>query len=417
MTRFIALLPLALLVSACEQTSTAPIRVGVLHSQTGTMAISEVPVAEATLMAIAEINADGGLLGRPIEPVVVDGASDEERFGLVAEQLIVDDGVDVIFGGWTSASRKEIKPVVEAHDHLLLYPVQYEGMESSDNIVYLGATPNQQLLPALKWFFDNRGTRFFLVGSDYIYPHSTHATASDYLTYLGGTIVGESYVALGGTAVEPIVAAIQDSGAQVIVNTINGDTNLAFFGALRAAGITSADIPTLSLSLSEAELASMDVEHVYGDYAAWNYFQSEAHHTNLSFVERFQGTHGAERTLSDPMAAAYSGVYLWAQAVIDAGTSTPGNVLAHIGNQHFEGPQGDLYVDAGNLHTWKSAKIGRIRRDGQFDLVWQSEAIIHPVPYPPSRSHNQWHEFLQRHFRGWGERWNNIDGAVMEDVH
>ena len=379
------------------------------------MAISETAVSEATLLAIEEINARGGLLGRRIEPVVADGASDARRFGAEADRLIVEEGVDVIFGGWTSASRKEMKSVVEEHGSLLLYPVQYEGMEKSGRVVYLGATPNQQLLPALKWFYDNRGTRFFLVGSDYIYPHCANATARDYIEYLGGEIVGERYLPLGSSDVASVVAAIESSGADVIVNTINGSSNLAFFDKLRAAGIRSEDVPTLSLSLSESELASMDVQKLVGDYAAWNYFQSEVSEENGLFVDRFQSRYGAERTLSDPMAAAYGGVHLWAQAVRDATDSDPERVLAHIGNQHFRGPQGSIYVDADNLHTWKSAKLGTIRSDGQFDVVWRSETILHPVPFPPSRTHRQWRDFLQGRWEAWGGQWANVGAGSERD--
>lgn len=419
MTKRLVLLYVTLLLLSCQQHSSDPIRVGVLHSRTGTMAISEIPVAQATLMAIEEINSTGGLLGRQLEPVVADGAgaSDENLFGRVAERLIVEENVDVIFGGWTSASRKEMIPVLEKYRHLLFYPVQYEGMESSAHIVYLGAAPNQQLLPALKWFFDNRGTKFFLVGSDYIYPHCANATTSDYIKYLGGEIVGEHYVRLGSDDAASVVTAIASSGAEVIINSINGSSNLAFFDALRAAGIRSVDIPTLSLSLSEAELASMDRDKLVGDYAAWNYFQSEDSERNRRFVESFQKKYGADRTLSDPMAAAYSGVYLWAQAVRDANDSDPAAVLAKIGNQHFEGPQGSVYVDADNMHTWKAAKIGRILSDGQFDLVWQSEAIIHPVPYPPFRTHGQWHDFVLQHWRQWGHRWANFGDVPASEEH
>ncbi len=376
--------------TASRTRAARPIRVGVLHSLTGTMAISETSVASATQMAIEEINARGGVLGRRVEPVVVDGRSDWPTFAREAERLISGEKVSVIFGCWTSASRKTVKPVIEEHNHLLFYPVQYEGLEQSPNIVYTGAAPNQQIIPAVKWSLDNIGRRFFLVGSDYVFPRTANAIIRDQVTALGGEVVGEEYVLLGSDDVKGIVAQIARAKPSVILNTINGDSNVAFFRELRAAGITPDSIPTMSFSIAENELQSLSAKDMVGDYAAWNYFQSIDSPENRDFVRRFRARFGADRVTSDPIEAAYFGVYLWAQAVEDAGTDDVARVRENIKRQSLSAPNGIVYVDPESLHTWKVMRIGRIRADGQFDIVWSLEKPIRPVPFPIYRSRAQW---------------------------
>lgn len=384
-----------------------PIKVGILHSLSGTMAISERSVADATLLAIEELNAQGGLLGRKIQPVVVDGRSDEPTFARAAQRLIETEKVSVIFGCWTSASRKTIKPVIERHDHLLFYPVQYEGLEQSPNIIYTGATPNQQIIPAVKWASDHLGQRFFLVGSDYVFPRTANAIIRAQISALRGEIVGEEYALLGSRAMEAIVQKIAATKPTVILNTLNGDSNLAFFRALRAAGITPRQAPTVSFSIAENELLSMDPKTMAGDYAAWNYFQSIDRPENARFVARFKARFGPDRVTSDPMEAAYFGVRLWAQAVVEANTDDPKRVRRFLPQQRLVAPEGNVFVDRNNNHTWKTTRIGKIRADGQFEIVWSSESPIRPVPYPYDRQPSEWDQFLADLYRGWGQRWAN----------
>jgi urea transport system substrate-binding protein len=297
-----------------------PIKVGVLHSRTGTMAISERPVIDATLLAIDEINEQGGVLGRPVEAVVEDGESDSSTFAAKAEKLITKDNVCTVFGCWTSASRKTVLPVFEKHDRLLFYPVQYEGLEQSPNIVYTGAAPNQQIIPAVKWCLTTlKKKRFFLVGSDYVFPRCANAIIRDQAQSLGGEIVGEEYLLLGSSDVGDLVRKIVAARPEAILNTINGDSNVAFFRALRAAGVTPDKVPTISFSISEEELSSLSTKDVVGSYAAWNYFHSVDRPQNHAFVKRFQAKYGKQRVVSDPMEAAYFGVHVWAQAVKEAG--------------------------------------------------------------------------------------------------
>ncbi len=384
-----------------------PIKVGILHSVTGTMAISEKSVLDSTLMAIEEINLKGGLIGRKIEPVIVDGRSDWPTFAKEAERLIVDEKVSVIFGCWTSASRKTVKPIFEKYNHLLFYPVQYEGLEQSPNIVYTGAAPNQQIIPAVKWCFDNLGKKFFLIGSDYIFPRSANAIIRDQTIALGAEIVGEEYILLGSNNVENMVQKIVEAQPEVILNTINGDSNISFFKELKQAGITPDKIPTMSFSIAEDELRTLSTDNMVGDYACWNYFQSVATEENMGFVKRFKLKYGSDRTTDDPIEAGYFGVYLWGSAVKDAGSADTGKVRMALKRQYLQAPEGIVYIDPDNNHTWKTVRIGRIRKDGQFDIIWDSERSIQPVPFPASRTRSEWKSFLQAMYDGWGGKWSN----------
>jgi urea transport system substrate-binding protein len=387
---------------------TLPIKVGVLHSLTGTMAISEKSVVDATLLAIDEINERGGVLGRTVEAVVADGASDGPTFARLAEQLITHDKVCTIFGCWTSASRKTVRPVFEEHDHLLFYPVQYEGLEQSPNIVYLGAAPNQQIIPAVKWccaFLGKR--RLFLVGSDYVFPRCANAVIRDQAADLGGLVVGEEYLLLGSQDAAMLVGKIVAARPDVILNTLNGDSNVAFFRALRAAGITSEAVPTISFSIAEEELGSLDVRDVAGDYAAWNYFMSIDRPQNREFVRRFQARYGGHRVVTDPMEAAYCGVHLWAQAVQQAGTDNVRAIRAAIKGQGFDAPEGPVRIDPETQHTAKISRIGRIADGHRFEVVYSSERPIPPMPYPATRSQAAWDDFLLDLHLRWGGQWAN----------
>ncbi len=391
-----------------KPSSSDPIKVGVLHSESGTMAISETAVRDATLMAIAEINANGGLLGRKLEPIVADGKSDPQTFAAEAERLITEEKVSVVFGCWTSASRKTVRPIFEQHDHLLFYPVQYEGLEASSNIVYTGAAPNQQILPAVNWCFQKLNARkFFLVGSDYVFPRTANAIIEAQVNAMQGEVVGEEYILLGSDQVDAVVRKIVDVQPDVILNTINGDSNVAFFAALRRAGITSESIPTMSFSIAESELQSMDTASVAGDYAAWNYFQSVTRKENLAFVSRFKAKFGSRRVTGDPVEAGYFGVYLWSQAVEDAGTDEVSSVRRNLANQSFPAPEGIVSIDADNGHTWKTVLIGQIEDDGQFEIVWTSGRPLRPVPFPIYRTREQWNEFLENLYHQWGDQWAN----------
>ena len=387
--------------------SMPPIRVGILHSLTGTMAMSETPVVDAVRLSIEEINASGGLLGgRRVVPIIADGRSDWPTFAAESRRLISDEKVCAVFGCWTSASRKTVRPIFEELDGLLFYPVQYEGLEQSPNIIYLGAAPNQQIIPAVKWAFDNLGSRrFYLVGSDYVFPRAANAVIGDQVKALGAQVVGEDYIPLGRTEVQAIVARIVAAHPDVILNTINGDTNVAFFRALRAAGISPGTIPTISFSIGESELPSLNPSTCVGDYAVWNYFQTLDGPRNSAFVAAFRKRYGAERVVSDPMEAAYCAVKLWAQAVEEAGTENTDAVRKTILDQSMAAPEGVILIDPETQHAWRPVRVGRIRADGQFDIVWDSHRPVRPQPFPISRTPAEWERFLDGLRAGWGGHW------------
>lgn len=401
-----SLILVTLILSACGSAGTgAPIKVGILHATSGTMAISETSVVDATLLAIEEINQSGGVLGRQIQPVLVDTKSDWNFAASEAERLITQEGVSVVFGCWTSSCRRTVKPVFEQYKHLLFYPVQYEGLESSPNIVYTGAAPNQQITPAVKWSFDNLGKRFFLVGSDYVFPRTANAIIKDQVKALRGEIVGEEYIVLGSQNVSSMVQKIVDTQPDVILNTINGDSNIAFFKALQAAGITAKNIPVVSFSIAEDELRTLGAKEMAGNYAAWNYFQSIKSPENTAFVDAFKKKYGIDRVTDDPMEAAYFGVHLWALAVEQAGSPDVASVLQTITNQSYSAPEGVVSIDPATLHTWKTVHIGQIKEDGQFKVVWTSNGPVRPVPYPIYRSQVGWDKFLTDLYTGWGGSW------------
>jgi urea transport system substrate-binding protein len=293
----------------------------------------------------------------------------------------------------------------------LFYPVQYEGLEQSPNIVYTGAAPNQQLVPAVKWCLDELSAHtFFLVGSDYVFPRTANEIMKAQITALGGTIAGERYLLLTGesaSVIESIVKEIVDKHPDVILNTINGESNITFFSQLRAAGVAPDDIPTMSFSIAENELLSMELQAMAGDYATWNYFQSVQRSENEAFVASYRREYGEHRVTDDPIEAGYFGVHLWAQAVRDAGVADVDDVRKRLPHQSYPAPGGIVSIDPDNQHTWKTVRVGRIRTDGQFDVVWTSENPVRPLPFPDSKSREQWEESLAALFESWDKNWAN----------
>lgn len=359
------------------------IKVGILHSLSGTMAISEQSVVDAEQLAIEEINNAGGVLGKKIQAIVEDGASDWPTFAEKARKLIDRDQVATVFGCWTSASRKAVLPVFESSGHMLWYPVQYEGQECSNNIFYTGAAPNQQIEPAVDWLLENKGQQFFLVGSDYVFPRTANTIIKAQLEAKGGQTVGEDYITLGGTEVTAIMtkiqAALPDGG--VIFNTLNGDSNVAFFKQMQGAGLNPDRYPTMSVSIAEEEVRAIGTEYLKGHYAAWNYFQSVNSPENQKFVQAFKSKYGQNRVTNDPMEAAYIMVYLWKQAVEQAGTADDIEAVrkAAVG-QTFQAP-GGLVTLQNNHHLSKTVRIGEVGDDGMFKIVSESPAPVDPIPW------------------------------------
>ena len=369
--------------TAAQPGSGNTIKVGILHSLSGTMAISETSVKNAELLAIEEINKAGGVLGKQIEPIIEDGQSNWDTFKEKATKLIEQDKVVTVFGCWTSASRTNVKPVFEAKNHLLWYPVQYEGQECSKNIFYTGAAPNQQIEPAVDWLLKNKGKEFFLVGSDYIFPKTANTIIKAQLEALGGKSVGEDYLPLGGTEVTPIISKIQQAlpNGGVIFNTLNGDSNVAFFKQLQGAGLGPDKYPVMSVSIAEEEVKTIGPTYLKGHYAAWNYFMSVDSPANKKFVEAFKGKYGQDKVTNDPMEAAYIMVYLWKQAVEKAQTADDlDKVRAAAIRQSFDAPGGKVTMQA-NHHISKIVRIGEIQDDGQFKIVYATDKPVDPIPW------------------------------------
>ena len=385
-----ATLGTSLLLKACSDQGETPapesssdtIKVGILHSLSGTMAISETTVVEAEKLAIKEINEAGGVLGKQIQAIEEDGASDWPTFAEKATKLIDQDKVVTIFGCWTSASRKAVLPVFESKNHLLWYPVQYEGQECSKNIFYTGAAPNQQIEPAVDWLLENKGKQFFLVGSDYVFPRTANTIIKEQLKAKGGEKVGEDYLPLGNTEVTPIItkikAALPNGG--VIFNSLNGDSNVAFFKQMQGAGLTPDKYPVMSVSIAEEEVRQIGKEYLVGHYAAWNYFQTVDTPANEKFVRAFKAEYGKDRVTNDPMEAAYIMVYLWKQAVEKAGTEDLEAVRKAAIGQEFDAPEGSVKMYP-NHHISKTVRIGQVNDDGLFDIVWTSDGPVAPIPW------------------------------------
>lgn len=360
-----------------------PVKVGVLQSLTGTMAISEVTVKGAELLAIDEINVAGGVLGRKIQALVEDGASDPAIFAQKATKLLQSDQVVTVFGGWTSASRKAMLPVFQRLHGLLWYPVQFEGNECSPNIMYSGAQPNQQILPAFAWSQGKGYRKYFLIGSDYVFPRTANLILKKHIESAQLQVAGEEYVPLGGTDFSAVLAKLQAAQPDIIFNTLNGDSNVAFFKQMSARGLPPSKLPVMSFSIGEQEASAMGPALVQGSYAAWNYFQSLDTPANRKFVGAYQGKFGAHAAVTDPMVHGYIDVYQWKAAAEKAGSFDPTQVRkAAVALAAQESPMGPVRF-AANQSLFQQAYIGQLDAAGQFKIVFQSPGEIAPDPYDP----------------------------------
>ena len=357
------------------------IKIGILHSLSGTMAISETSVRDAELLAVKEINAAGGVLGRKLVPIVEDGASDNATFKEKAEKLLLNDKVATVFGCWTSASRKAVLPTFESNNGLLWYPVQYEGMEASPNIFYVGAAPNQQIVPAIEYMSENYGKKVFLLGSDYVFPRTANSIVKKQAEALGMEVVGEEYTPMGHTDYTTIISKIQNVQPDFVFNTLNGDSNVAFFKQFKDAGLEPEKIQTLSVSIAEEEAAGIGASYLEGHLVAWNYYQTTDTPENKKFVEAYKAEYGEDRVTDDPIEAGYDAVYLWAAAVEKAGSIEVDQVREAAGGIEFNAPEGTITIDKENQHMYKPVRIGMVNKDGLIDEVWSTAEPVKPDPY------------------------------------
>ncbi len=373
-----SLLPFSL-VSQVQAADT--VKVGIIHSLTGTMAMSEASVVDAEKLAIDEINASGGVLGKTIEPIVEDGASDWPTFAEKARKLLENDHVVATFGAYTSASRKAVLPVFERNKALLYYPTFYEGLEKSPAIIYTGAEASQQTLAAVSWLMANKGKSVYLVGSDYIWPRTTNKLARASVTKQGGSIVGEDYLPLGNIEFSSVINKIKAAKPDIVLSTIVGGSNVAFYKQLKAAGIDSSNQTLMALAVTEEEVTGIGAENLTGFLTCMSYFQSLKNPVNEKFVAAFKARYGEKRVVGDPMAAAYTAVYLWKKAVEKAGSFDVPAVIAASSELTLDAPEGEVKVHKDNHHLWKRARIGTINAQGQVDVIYES-APIEPNPFP-----------------------------------
>src|SRR3954453_20023944 len=409
---FKCLVGIAFSAMAATAIAADTIKVGVLHSLSGTMAISETALKNTALMEIDEINAKGGLLGKKLEPVVVDPASNWPLFGEKARQLITEDKVAVVFGCWTSVSRKSVLPVFEELNSLLFYPVQYEGEELSQNVFYTGAAPNQQAIPAVEYLMSEEGggaKRWFLLGTDYVYPRTTNKILRAFLKSKGVAEkdIEEIYTPFGHSDYQTIVAQIKAFGAggrTAVISTINGDSNVPFYKELGNQGLKGTDIPVVAFSVGEEELRGIDTKPLVGHLAAWNYFMSVKNPANTEFIKKWKAyvkkhnlPGGDSRVTNDPMEATYVGIHMWAQAVQKAGTTKVDEVRKAMAGQTYKAPSGyTLKMDETNHHLWKPVMIGEVQGNGQFDVVWKTDGPVRAQPWSPFIAGNEKKQQAQR---------------------
>lgn len=358
------------------------VKVGILYSATGSMAISEGAVKDAEVLAINEINEAGGVLGKQIEYVAEDGASEPSTFATKAEKLIDQDKVVTVFGCWTSASRKAVKPVFEEYGNLLWYPVQYEGMESSPNIIYTGAAPNQQIVPAIDYLIENGYKKFFLLGSDYVFPRTANMIINAQCAAKNVEVVGEEYAQMDQTDFSSIIAKIEAAQPDVIINTLNGTGNLSFFKQMNEKNYTAEDYMTMSFSIAEEEVKTIGADILKDHMVSWNYYMTTDTPENKNFVEAYKNAYGQDRVTSDPAEAAYDAVYLWKAAVEKAGSFDAADVIAAVeaGGISFDAPEGKVEIDGENHHLVKPVRIGVIDADGNINIVKETEPV-EPDPY------------------------------------
>lgn len=383
------------------------IKVGVLHSLSGTMAISETPVVDSIILAIQQINDRGGLLGRRLEAVIVDGGSNGERFKQRAESLIREERVDVVFGCWTSACRKTVKPIFENSNTLLFYSVQYEGMEESPNIIYAGSTPNQQLTPVLEWLSEKKKKRVYLIGSDYIFPKMFNLVAHQYLQNYDMEIVGEKYVPLGSRDFELVMNDIKNFSPDVILNSLNGSSNISFFNILHEAGFYAEKLPVVSFSLGESDIKEIPVSAIAGHYISSSYFDSLNTKQNRRFKEALYSKLSVNEA-SAAMASSYASVFVWAQAVTRAGNTLIDHVVPNLSGT-YQTPSGKMKYHPKNNHFSQDSYIGKIGGNGAIDISWYSEAPIVPEVFPNGKGKEHWYKKQNDLYESWGKRWSYSD--------
>jgi urea transport system substrate-binding protein len=390
--------------------SRPPIVVGLIHSQTGPLAISEKSLLDAEILAIDEINAQGMIPGRVVRWEKADGRSDPAAFADQARRMIEDRKADVIVGGLTAECRKAMLSVVEARNSLLMFPANFEGLERSPHVIYAGGSANQVVVPAVRWCVDGlKARKFFVIGSEEISSRCSAEIAKDSVKASKGELLGESYLPLIGGEASPLVELIRQAKPDVVLNFLVGDSNIGFYSTLKRAGLTPDKLPVLGFAIGEDELRRFPSGDMTGHYSAWSYFQSLERPENVEFVRKFKAKYGDDRVVGDSMVAAYNAVMIWAQAVKDAGTGEAGIVLQHFDRQSIDAPEGIVTIDPTSRIAWRPFHVGKARADSQFDVVWSIAKPIHPETYVMTRTKPQWDALLVELKARWGGRWSSSE--------
>lgn len=389
-----------------------PIVVGLVHSQTGPLAISELSLIDAETMAVEELNAAGGVAGRMLKAEVADGRSDPATFAVQAGRLIEKSGASVLAGGWTSECRKSLVSVVEQKNSLLIFPANFEGLETSPNLIYSGGSANQVVLPAVRWCFESlKARRFFIVGTEEVWSRVVSEIAKDAVKLSGGELVGEDFFPIVGGDFGGAVDAIRSAKPDVVLNMLVGDSNVSFYAAYRRAGLAADRQPILGFNVSEDELRRFPTGDVSGHYSGWSYFQSVDRPENVGFVRRFKARFGVDRVVSDSMVAAYNGLMIWARAADEADTADPKVVMSRFDRQSFDGPEGIVTIDPVTRTAWRPFYVGKARPDGQFDVVWSITKPIQPAAYVATRPGDRWRTLLGELKAKWSGRWSSSEAA------
>jgi urea transport system substrate-binding protein len=392
-----------------------PIVVGLIHSQTGPLAISERSLLDAEVLAVEEINARNLIPGRLVKVEKADGRSDPAAFADQARRMIEDRKADVIVGGLTAECRKAMLAVVEARDGLLLFPANFEGIERSNHVIYVGGSANQVVVPAVRWCFDGlKAKRFFVIGSEEISSRCSAEIAKDAIKASKGELLGESYQPLTGGDPSAMIDAIRQAKPEVVLNFLVGDSNVSFYASLKRTGLTSEKLPVVSFAIAEDELRRFPSGDLAGHYSGWSYFQSLDRKENVDFVRKFKARYGEDRVVSDSMVAAYNALMIWSQAAKEAGTGEAKVVLQHFDRQSLDAPEGIVTIDPESRIAWRPFHVGKARVDGQFDVVWSINKPVHPETYVATRTKFQWEALLNELKTRWGGRWSSSE-AIHPD--
>ncbi|WP_147108223.1 urea ABC transporter substrate-binding protein [Nesterenkonia populi] len=366
---------------SCVDTDGDTIKIGFINSLSGTMAISETTVNDVLHMAADQINEDGGVLGYELEIVEEDGQSEPATFSERSDYLLTQECVAAVFGGWTSASRQAMLPVFEGNNGLLFYPTQYEGLEASDNVFYSGATTNQQIIPALDYLLEEEEIEsLYLVGSDYVFPRTANMIIRQWSEEHGVEILGEDYTPLGSTDFTTIANQVASSEADAVFNTLNGDSNVAFFNQYNSLGLDADEMPVMSVSIAEEEVDGIGASNLEGQLTSWNYYQTLDTPENEEFVEAFQEAYGEDRVTSDVMQSSYNSLFLWAAMAEEAGSFDVDEIRDVADGTSFDAPEGTVTVDGETQHVTKTPRIGVINSEGLIDAVWEGE-LTEPDPF------------------------------------